>query len=178
MKDPVYYLIARLDVSSGSTGWYRAFFIHSAIEHLSEWWLVGTDFTRGWLPRYLGGSDTSADITNHYIQMGVWGGLPLMFLFVGILLAAFSAIGKLLVRRRNDPFREQFLIWTLGSVLFGHAVTFLSVSYFDPPIVFLFYFLLGAIGSTYAAIRIDEPVSRCNATPGSDVLPEPQAFHG
>ena len=36
MKDPVYFLMARIDISGGSTGYHRARLIQSSIEHLEE----------------------------------------------------------------------------------------------------------------------------------------------
>jgi hypothetical protein len=92
--------------------------------------------------------------------MGVLGGLPLMLLFMGVLVAGFAAVGKALRRNRNAPIERQFLIWTLGAILFGHAITFLSISYFDQTIVF-FHFLLAAIGSLHATelMTANAPVS-------------------
>ena len=49
MKAPVYFLMARIDIAGGSTGYYRAQLIRSSIEHLHEWWSVGTDYTRHWM---------------------------------------------------------------------------------------------------------------------------------
>ncbi len=92
-------------------------------------------------------SANHTDITNHYIQMGVWGGLLLMFLFIGILRVGFTTVGKALRLKEELPTQDRFLIWTLGSCLFGHAVTFLSISYFDPSSIVFFYFTLAAIAS-------------------------------
>ena len=50
MKDPAYFLIGRIDLVGGSTGEHRSRLIQSAIEHLPEWWLAGTDYTRHWMP--------------------------------------------------------------------------------------------------------------------------------
>ena len=61
MNDPVYFLMARIDITGGSTGYYRAALIRSAIEHLSEWWLVGTDYTRHWMLTGISVNQASAD---------------------------------------------------------------------------------------------------------------------
>jgi hypothetical protein len=143
MNDPVYYLIARIDLTGGSTGYYRAALIDAAIRHLSEWWSVGTDYTRHWLETGAV-NPNHVDLVNHYIAMGVMGGLPLMLLFMGILYVAFTAVGRAL--SPEVSVEQQFLAWTLGSILFGHATTFISVSYYDQTIVFL-YLLLAGIGS-------------------------------
>jgi hypothetical protein len=101
-------------------------------------------------------SQNNADIVNYYIAMGVMGGLLLMLLFIGILLAAFAAVGKVMDAKRS--FDQRFLAWALGCALFGHVVTFMSVSYFDQTLLFL-YLLLASIGSLYAAHGALVPVA-------------------
>jgi hypothetical protein len=150
MNDPVYYLLARIDLTGGSTGWHRAALIDGAFNHFSTWWLAGTDYTRDWMPTGIPANDANTDITNHFLAMGVWGGLPLMFLFIWVLIVAFRAVGKALRSRETAPPQHQFLIWTLGSILFGHATTFFSISYFDPQSSVFLYFGLAAIGSICA----------------------------
>jgi hypothetical protein len=147
MKAPPYYLLARIDVVGGSTGWYRARLIESAFEHLDEWWLVGTDNTRHWMTDGVG---DQADIVNHYLQMGVWGGLPLMLLWVALIAKALSRTGTALRDAAVSAQRNQFVLWALGASLVAHAATWLSVSYFDQSVVFL-YLTLGAIGSARVA---------------------------
>lgn len=147
MKAPAYYLIARMDLISGSTGWHRARLIESAIEHLSEWWLIGTDYTRHWMPTGVSWSGEHTDITNHYIQLGVFGGLPLMLLFIAILVKGFSLVGQTLSQGADLPHGTRFMIWTLGASLFSHTVTLTSVSYFDQSFLFM-YLTLAAIGSS------------------------------
>jgi O-antigen ligase len=89
------------------------------------------------------------DITNYYIKMGVLGGLPLMLLFIAILVGGFVAVSRILRRRPDLPIHDAFFVWTLGAVLFGHGATFISVTYFDQSIVFL-YLNLAAISSIYS----------------------------
>lgn len=147
MKAPAYYLIARVDLISGSTGWHRARLIESSIEHLSEWWLIGTDYTRHWMPTGVTWSKDHADITNHYIRLGVFGGLPLMLLFIAILIKGFSFVGQAINQTSNLSKDSCFMIWALGASLFTHVVTFTSVSYFDQSSLFI-YLTLALIGST------------------------------
>jgi hypothetical protein len=145
MKAPVYYLIARIDVVGGSTGWHRSRLIESAFQHLNEWWFAGTDYTRHWMQEGMDWDQTQVDITNHYLSMGVVGGIPLVFLFIAAIATAFSFVGQY-VRRDDRPAQERFVAWTLGAALFAHVATFISVSYFDQSIVFL-YVTLAAMGS-------------------------------
>jgi hypothetical protein len=148
MKAPAYYIIARIDAAG--TGWHRARLIESSIEHLNEWWLGGTDFTRHWMPTGVTHSPDHADITNHYIKLGVWGGLPLMFLFIGMLVTAFGYVGKIVTSASGLEQRSKFFVWAFGASLFAHAATCISVSYFDQTFVFL-YLTLAVIASARSA---------------------------
>ena len=75
MKAPAYYLLARIDIAGGSTGWHRARRIESSIEHIGEWWVVATDYTRHWMPTGVLWSPNHTDTTNYFLNMGVLGGL-------------------------------------------------------------------------------------------------------
>jgi hypothetical protein len=134
MNDPFYYLMARVDIVGGSTGWHRAQLIHSAIEHFNEWWLVGTDFTRHWMPTGIQANNQHTDITNHYLNMGVMGGLPLMLLFGASLVLAFRRIGNAALRS-NLPDDNKFQLWAVGAALFGYVMNFFSAHLFDQSIV-------------------------------------------
>jgi hypothetical protein len=136
MSDPVYFVMARIDITGGSKGWHRAQLIRSSIEHLEEWWLVGTDYTRHWMPTGIHANEIHTDITNQFLWMGVMGGLPLLILFALTVVAAFRAVGRALVLYESAAVEQRFLIWTLGAILFGHVVNFFSISYFDQSIVF------------------------------------------
>lgn len=147
MKAQPYYLMARVPLVKGSTGWHRAELIDSAIRHFSEWWLWGTDYTRHWMPTGVTWSSDHTDITNHYIKMGVLGGFPMMILFIFTLLKAFSYVGKNIESNKGLSASTLFMLWTLGASLFANAATMISVSYFDQSYIFL-YLVLAAIGST------------------------------
>ncbi len=150
MADPVYYLIAKIDITGGSTGWHRAALIESSINHLGEWWLGGTDVTRHWMPTGVAWNLKHTDITNHYLKMGVVGGFPVMFIFIAVIYYGFKTISQTLVLPKINE-DEQKLVWTLGATLFGHATGFISVTYFDQSIVFL-YLNLAIIVSLFVAL--------------------------
>ena len=150
MKDPVYFLMARIDITGGSTGWHRAQLIRSSIEHLDEWWLGGTDYTRHWLATGIYANQIHTDITNHVLAMGVMGGLPLIFLFIMILVATFRAVGRALRENESASLEHLFIIWVLGAILFGHVMNFFSISLFDQSVVF-FYLILASIGAVQGA---------------------------
>jgi len=170
MNDPAYYIIARIDLVGGSTGWFRARLIQSAFEHLSEWWLGGTDHTRHWMPSGVSWSAEHTDVTNQYLRMGVIGGLPLMVLFIGTLIKGFSFVGGALRWLSKGSLQHQFTCWALGASLFAHATTFVSVSYFDQSFVFL-YLILAAIGSAWSGtVRVSERVVGSHNVLGSQAL--------
>ncbi len=150
MKAPAYYLISRINLVGGSTGWHRSYLIETAIKHIDEWWMAGTDYTHNWTLNSVPWSPDHTDITNYYLRLGVIGGLPLMFLFIAILYKGFSFVGLTLRRLPDLPAEFQFMLWALGAALFAHAVTSISVSYFDQTFVFL-YITLACINSAYSS---------------------------
>jgi len=152
MKAPPYYLMGRIPLVSGSTGWHRAELINTAIRHFNEWWLWGTDYTRHWMPTGVSWSPDHTDITNHYIKMGVIGGFPLMVFFIAILATAFFYIGKLIEATDDISSGATFMFWTFGASLFANAATMISVSYFDQSFVFL-YLTLALIGSSWSLTK-------------------------
>ncbi len=149
MHAPVWFLMNRLGNIFGGHGYHRSLLIDQAVNHLHEWWLVGTTYTAHWLPYSLPINPNMVDITNYYLRMGVDGGLITMGLFIAVIVIAFGTIGRAI--RAFDAaefgFSDKIVVWALGAALLGHAASFLSVSYFDQIVVF-WYMLLGAIGST------------------------------
>lgn len=153
MKQPPYFLIARIDISGGSTGWHRSFLIQQTFNHLSEWWLFGTDVTRHWMPMQGIASDPlHTDITNYYIGFGVAAGLPAMLAIIAILLTAFSWVGKILNSWGDINQERNFMIYCFGASLFSHAATSISVAYFDQSMLF-FWLTIAVISSVYSITR-------------------------
>lgn len=151
MTRPAYYIIQRLEVVGGSTGWYRSRLIEVALTHINEWWLAGTDYTRHWM--FGNAVDANhIDLTNHYIALAVMGGLPLLLLHIAMLATAYSFVGRGFVGSGGPPVQRQFMLWTLGCALAAHTVTTISVSYYDQSLLFL-YLTLAAIGSAHTGIQ-------------------------
>jgi hypothetical protein len=168
MKQPPYYLISRIDISGGSTGWHRSFLIEQTFKHLSEWWLFGTDFTRDWMPMQGIASDPNhTDITNYYIGFGVGAGLPAMLAIIAILLIAFSWVGKILETWGDEDPNRSFMIFCFGAALFAHAATSISVAYFDQSMLF-FWLTVAVISSTYS---ITQSMSEMELNPRTEALP-------
>ncbi len=139
MKAPVWFVLARMDVVSGSTGYHRAYLIDRAVATFSQWWLLGTRTTA------IFGEQIHGDITNEYVWQGINGGILTMILFILIIVNCFRGIGR--IEAREDvalPVRR--CVWAMGAALFAHVITFLSISYFDQN--FVNWYLLLALIST------------------------------
>lgn len=150
MERPPYYLISKIDISGGSTGWHRSYLIEQTFKYLPEWWLFGTDRTRHWMKdQGVGMLPNHTDITNYYIAFGVNGGLLCMLLIIFILLCAFKWVGLLEESMALDYPESSFMIWCFGSSLFSHAVTSISVAYFDQSVAF-FWLDVAVISSMYS----------------------------
>jgi hypothetical protein len=142
MKAPVWFIIARIDIFSGNTGWHRAHLIDVAIRNLSDWWLVGTQSNENWDVFY----DHNYDITNQYIAYGIDGGLITFSLFILIIVRCFSGVGTTLRALQDQPQSTQMFLWALGAALLAHTANYFSISYFDQNII-AFYMLLAMISS-------------------------------
>ena len=170
MEAPVWFLIARIDLAGGSTSWHRAELIDQAVKHIGEWWVIGTDYTRHWMPYGIQWSKDHVDITNHYVNMGVRGGIVLMGLFIAILFKAFQLLGRKMrtMRKLGNP--TEFMLWCIGASLFAHASTFMSISYFDQSYV-LFCLLLGVVPRLCATDKLSEPDPTTAAGAGGAFVP-------
>ena len=136
MNDPVYFLMARIDISGGSQGYFRAQLIRSAIEHLPEWWATGTDYTRHWMPSGIVANERHTDITNTFLMMGVMGGVVLAAVFAWVLVLSFRDVGRAMRATVDASQSERVFVWSLGALLVGFFMSFWSISLFDQSIVF------------------------------------------
>lgn len=148
---PIWYLMALMDLVGGSTGWHRAYLIDMGLQHLNEWWLCGADYTRHWMPYGLAAVPEHCDLTNYYLHLGVMGGLPLTLSLLALQWKSFRLIGGRMAELRTSRSPDEFWLWCLGSALFAHAVTFLSISYFDQ----IYVFFWGLIGGLMGFLNVD-----------------------
>lgn len=156
MKAPVWSLIGRIDIVSGSTGWHRFSLIDAFINRWSDWAFVGTIRTDHWGPGL-------GDVTNQYVLEGVRGGILSLALFIAIIAFTFRGVGVLMKRAANNRVRRMSA-WTLGVTLFVHLTSFLAVSYFGQ-VTILWYLLLATVASL-EALPAEKPVSvRSRTTP-------------
>ena len=150
MKAPVWSLIGKLSEVIGGGGWHRVMLIDAAISHFNEWWLLGTDYTRHWMPTGVSWSEKQTDITNQFIAVGIDGGLISLILFVAVIIFCFKNIGMKLKEIGSSELPIKFTIWCMGVSLVGHLASFTSVHYFDQIIVF--WYLLLALITTVSII--------------------------
>ena len=152
MSRPPYYLLSRIDLTGGSTGWHRSALIEGFLAHFHEWWAYGTDRTQHWLPFAAGPSPEHTDVTNAYIAYAIVAGLPALLLILAILWRAFNWVGTIATARAGITTQDKLVAWCLGSALFAHATTMLSVVYFDQSQVF-FWATVSMISSFPAFLR-------------------------
>ncbi len=156
MKAPVWFVLAKVDVFNGSTGYHRAYLIDRAIANLGEWWLLGSKSTAGWADA----DQHLFDVTNQYLVEGANAGLLAMILFISVIVFAFRRVGigtRALMAR--DGVRGGTLAWALGAALLAHTVTYISVSYFDQNFV-NWYLLLAMISVLPTAASVRKPVPK------------------
>jgi hypothetical protein len=148
MKAPVWFIIAHINVVSGSGGYDRAMLIDTFIRHLKDWWLIGTNQNGVW------GYDMW-DLSNQFVAEGEQGGLVTFVCFLAIISISFSKLGKM--RNRVGP-QAQWLPWSLGAVMIAHIFAYFGVSYWDQNQIWWFAFL--AMISTATVALQNEPVKR------------------
>jgi len=154
MNRGIWFLIARVDVVGGSTGYHRAFLIDQAVSRFSEWALLGTNATGLW-------GFNLMDVTNQYILEGVRGGFLSIVLFIVVIAYAFQGIGRMIRQNRKDRFRL-YASWGLGVAMFAHCWMFIAVSYFGQ-IWVVWYLTLAIVGSlapVRSARRVRQPARR------------------
>ena len=140
MKAPVWALINRISVFSGSSHYHRFLLVDQAINRFSEWWLIGTRSTAHW-SEYI----QTWDISNNYVRVGVDGGILALILFIVIIMLCFRYIGKMM-NHAKDNLSRQRLFWALGVAMFSYVVSFLGVSLWDQTIM-IWYLIIAMIAS-------------------------------
>lgn len=144
MTAPIWFIFAHIEgMLGGGTGYYRSTLYDGAVNHFKEWWLIGTAYTRQWVP-FAGtplGDPDNVDITSTYIYYSVSGGLLSLFLFLAIIWGAFKRMGKAINAIALYEPKQAFFLWGIGSAVFSHAISFLSVFYYDQTII-IWYFVL------------------------------------
>lgn len=156
MDQPVYHLMARVDITGGSTGWHRFVILETFIHNFSDWYLTGEHNPEKWRWQM-------RDITNHYINQGLQGGLLTLAAFILTIVLAVLNVGRALQRLENGNDSEgasgQWKVWLVGVAVLVHAVTFLALSYFGQMNT-LWYLQLAFAGSVTASFVSGGTVTR------------------
>jgi hypothetical protein len=148
MKAPVWFVIAHIDLTGGSSGYHRAKIIDVFITHFNDWWLIGTKDTINW------GWDMW-DTQNQFVNVGQTGGLLALALFLVAITRSFSRVGR--ARRIVSRKSKEWMLWFLGSALFAQIVSFFGVNYFDQSRMGWFI-LLAMISAATAPLLKKRPV--------------------
>jgi hypothetical protein len=122
MKAPVWFLIARIDLTGSSSGYHRAELVDQFVNHFSSWWLVGTKDAAKW------GWDMW-DAQNMYVSVGEAGGLAALVFYILVISRSFARLGN--ARKRATSTKQEWLLWFLGAGLFANVLAFFGVNYFD-----------------------------------------------
>lgn len=178
---PAYHVVVtRLDFTGSSTAYYRARLIDTTIAHFSEWWAIGTDYTRHWIPEGIGSvvaDGRHMDITNYYIGFGVGAGLLAVILVLAIVAKCLVGLVRQINEDRGDgDTSEQFMIWCVGASLFTHATSALSIAYFDQSQTF-FWLSIAAVSSLLSVRDVSaESAPEEEESLGELRIPTPRRF--
>ena len=139
MNRPVWHLLSRIRLISGSTGYHRFHLIDQAVRHFGEWVVLGTRSTAHW-------GYGLFDVTNQYIAEGTMGGLATLILFVVMVYRA----SKIFLAGSLNPGAQVYrlIYWGLFVTMMAHCVSFLGVSYFGQ-ISILWYMILAVAALFY-----------------------------
>jgi hypothetical protein len=142
MKAPVWFVVAHIDLSGGSTGWDRAELIDNFLRHSFDWLLIGTHNNVNW------GYDMW-DQCNQFVLEGESGGLVGFVCFIAMFKVCFRKIGNARKIVEGDP-KKEWLIWIFGAALFAQVMAYMGIDYFDQT-KFVWYALLVMISAVTLA---------------------------
>jgi hypothetical protein len=149
MKGPVWSLIARVDLTGSSSGYHRYYLVDNCIRHFSDWWLLGYRYYNDW------GWDMW-DLCNQFVVAALTGGLVTLVFYVAIFSRSFGAVGTARKQVDGDR-REEWLLWCLGSALFGVVVVHFGINYMAQMMMSLFPLLacisMAAFEASHARVR-------------------------
>jgi hypothetical protein len=150
MKAPVWFIIARIDLTGSSSNYHRAELIDQFVNHFSSWWLIGTKDAANW-------GWGMWDVQNMYVSVGEAGGLAALVSFVLVISQSFARVGS--ARKRATLIKQEWFPWLLGAALFANVVAFFGVNYFDQSKV-VWFALISMICACTAPMSNHGPVSK------------------
>jgi len=123
MKAPVWFIIAHIDLTGGSSGYHRAILVDQFFRHFWDWWLMGVKDTAPW------GWDLW-DVQNQYIAVGETGGLIGFALFVSLVVRCYKRLGN--ARKKVTGSKDQeWIFWFIACSFFANTLAFIGVNFFD-----------------------------------------------
>jgi hypothetical protein len=134
MNGPVWSLIAKIDVTGGSSSYHRYYLVDNCIRHFSDWWVMGCTNYGEW------GFDMW-DLCNQFVAVALTGGLASLILFIAIYKRGFGMIGEARGRVQRSGHKE-WTIWCLGSALFANLVASFGINYLIHLMTYLFTLLV------------------------------------
>jgi hypothetical protein len=144
MHGPVWSLIAKIDMTGGSSSYHRYYLVDNCIRHFGDWWLLGYKYYNNW------GFDMW-DLCNQFVVAALTGGLATLLAFIAIYRRGFGAIGR--ARKRADgDCRQEWFLWCLGSALFANAVASFGINYMVH-LMMCFFVLIACICATTVAVK-------------------------
>jgi hypothetical protein len=159
MKAPVWFLIARIDLTGSSSSYHRAELIDQFVNHFSSWWLIGTNDAASW------GWDMW-DAQNMFVSVGEAGGLAALVFYILVISRSFAKIGN--ARKRIKNRKQEWFLWFLGAALFANVVAFFGVNYFDQSKMAWFALISMICASTVPVLNVEVKVK----TPEGILMPE------
>ena len=131
-----------------ATAWYRTRLLEVAFDNLNEFWLVGvgSDMPHHWGAQLDG--RVFIDVVNHFLMIGLYGGLPAMFMYIATHVGALKRASRAW-RGSTDP-KRRHLLFGLCTTLLALDFSSMSVGLFGP-VLLLSYILLGMLVSTAVA---------------------------
>lgn len=146
MKAPVWFLIARIDLTGSSSSYHRAELIDQFVNHFTSWWLIGTKdaATWGW---------GMWDAQNMYVSVGEAGGLAALVFYILVISRCFGRLEAARMRAKDE--KQEWFLWFLRAALFANVVAFFGVNYFDQSRM-AWFALVAMICASTAPIRHPE----------------------
>ncbi len=144
MKAPVWFLIARVDLTGSSSSYHRAQLVDECIRHFGDWWLIGVKDVSSW------GLDMW-DAQNQFVNVAENGGLLALIFLILLVSRSFGRLGDERKRAGGDS-TTAWIAWSLGAALFANVVGFFGVNYFDQSRMWWFL-LLAMISTVTASVR-------------------------
>lgn len=149
MKAPVWFLIARIDLTGSSSSYHRANLIDKFIKNFSDWWLIGTRQSYSW------GWDLW-DIQNLFVSAGLGGGIAGLICFIAIFVYGYSMVGN--ASKGEIDNKQERCLWAIGAALFSFMVAFIGVNLFDQ-LRLIWFTLLAIISASTISISNKKELS-------------------